>query len=364
MTHRFRPKFVLFFSLVLFVNCERDANFDLKPDDSYRSLLHTNYPDPDFYKNEAFNVVDQLSEPYTGEQPLFPFVPEQVTGLRDLENLENSANSNLQHCYDKNNRPQLCVPPFENAAYQKPIVATNTCGETNVTKFCTQTGSSGGQEDSKPCDYCYPGQHRAELMNDFHTNNNTMTWWQSETMREGVRYPDSVNITLDLGKAFDITYIRLRFHSPKPESFAIFKKTTQDFAWLPFQYYSGTCSSTYNVTELTEAPSEDETKALCTSEFSDISPLTGGNVIFRTLDGRPSAKDILKSVELRDFVTAINIRIQLTRQNTFGDEVFGDDDVLRSYWYAIDDLIVGGRFVTKRFFLVFFYVKNLWNFKV
>lgn len=342
MTRSFRPKFVLFLSLVLFVNCERNTLFDSKPDEGYLSLL-PNYPD--LYKGDNLNVIDQLNEPYTGEQPLFPYVPEQVTGLRDLENLEGGANSNLQHCYDKNNRPQLCVPPFENAAYQKPIVATNTCGETNVTKFCTQTGSSGGQEDSKPCDYCYPGQHRAELMNDVHTNNNTMTWWQSETMREGVRYPASVNITLDLGKAFDITYIRLRFHSPKPESFAIFKKTSQESDWLPFQYYSGTCSSTYNVSEVTEAPSEDETKALCTSEFSDISPLTGGNVIFRTLDGRPSAKDILKSVELRDFVTATNIRIQLTRQNTFGDEVFGDDDVLRSYWYAIDDLIVGGRLV-------------------
>lgn len=83
------------------------------------------------------------------------------------------------------------------------------------------------------------------------------------------------------GKAFDITYIRLRFHSPKPESFAIFKKTTQESDWTVFQYYSGTCQSTYNVSELTEAPSEDETRALCTSEFSDISPLTGGNVIFR-----------------------------------------------------------------------------------
>lgn len=65
--------------------------------------------------------------------------------------------------------------------------------------------------------------------------------------------------------------------------------------------------------------------------------------IIRTLDGRPSAKDVFKSPELRDFITATNIRIMLTRQNTFGDEVFGDDDVLKSYWYAIDDLIVGGR---------------------
>ena len=34
-----------------------------------------------------------------------------------------------------------------------------------------------------------------------------------------------------------------------------------------------------------------EDRALCTSEFSDISPLTGGNVAFSTLEGRPSEQE-------------------------------------------------------------------------
>jgi laminin, gamma 1 len=29
--------------------------------------------------------------------------------------------------------------------------------------------------------------------------------------------------------------------------------------------------------------------------------------------------------------------------NTFGDEIFGDNRVLRSYYYAISDFAVGGR---------------------
>lgn len=91
-----------------------------------------------------------------------------------------------------------------------------------------------------------------------------------------------------LGKAFDITYVRLKFHSPRPESFAIYKRTTEDGPWIPFQFYSSTCLSKYNVTESYSARN-DETRALCSSEFSDISPLTGGNVIFTTLEGRPSA---------------------------------------------------------------------------
>jgi len=49
------------------------------------------------------------------------------------------------------------------------------------------------------------------------------------------------------GKAFDITYIRLIFHSPRPESFSIWKKTTDTSDWEPYQYYSASCLSTFNV---------------------------------------------------------------------------------------------------------------------
>jgi hypothetical protein len=39
------------------------------------------------------------------------------------------------------------------------------------------------------------------------------------------------------GKAFDITYVRLWFYSPRPESFAIYKRTSEDGPWLPYQFY-------------------------------------------------------------------------------------------------------------------------------
>lgn len=46
---------------------------------------------------------------------------------------------------------------------------------------------------------------------------------------------------------------------------------------------------------------------------------------------------------LQSWVTATDIKITLDRLNTFGDEVFGDPQVLRSYFYAISDIAVGAR---------------------
>lgn len=92
------------------------------------------------------------------------------------------------------------------------------------------------------------------------------------------------------GKAFDITYVRLKFHTSRPESFAIYKRSRESGPWTPYQYYSGSCEKTYGkVNRGFIRTGEDEQQALCTDEFSDISPLTGGNVAFSTLEGRPSA---------------------------------------------------------------------------
>ncbi|KAH6946202.1 hypothetical protein HPB50_012140 [Hyalomma asiaticum] len=129
----------------------------------------------------------------------------------------------------------------------------------------------------------------------------------------------------------------------RPESFAIYKRTRPGSPWVPYQYYSSTCHDTYGLQPSSYATRDDETKALCTGEYSGLSPLSGGNVAFSTLEGRPSAFHFEQSKLLQEWVTATAIRIVLTRLNTFGDEIFGDKQVLRSYYYAIADLAVGGR---------------------
>ena len=102
------------------------------------------------------------------------------------------------------------------------------------------------------------------------------------------------------GKAYEITYVRLKFHTSRPESFAIYKRSRAGGPWEPYQYYSASCQKTYGRPEgLFLRPGEDERVAFCTSEFSDISPLSGGNVAFSTLEGRPSAYNFEESPVLQ-----------------------------------------------------------------
>jgi len=91
------------------------------------------------------------------------------------------------------------------------------------------------------------------------------------------------------GKSFEITYVRLKFHSSRPESFAIFKRASESGPWQPYQFYSASCQETYGLPVSSIITRQNEAQALCRDDFSDISPLTGGSVAFSTLEGRPSA---------------------------------------------------------------------------
>lgn len=46
-----------------------------------------------------------------------------------------------------------------------------------------------------------PDDHRSEFLTDLHDPKNP-TWWQSETIYEGIQFPTIVNLTLNLGKFY------------------------------------------------------------------------------------------------------------------------------------------------------------------
>lgn len=103
----------------------------------------------------------------------------------------------MDSCYDEEGTPSRCMPKFENVAFNRTVVASNVCGSPPE-EYCMQTGST---RSCHQCDAADPERsHNASLLTDFHRNEES-TWWQSQSMYFGIQHPNSVNITLHLGKS-------------------------------------------------------------------------------------------------------------------------------------------------------------------
>ncbi|XP_045144456.1 laminin subunit gamma-3 [Echinops telfairi] len=150
-----------------------------------------------------------------------------------------AAGAAMDACYDGAGRPQRCLPVFENVAFGRSARASHTCGHPPE-DFCPHVGASGTAAHCQRCDAGDPARHHnASYLTDFHSQEET-TWWQSPSMAFGVQHPTSVNITLQLGKAYEISYVRLKFHTSRPESFAIYKRSRAGGPWVPYDWVTST----------------------------------------------------------------------------------------------------------------------------
>lgn len=95
----------------------------------------------------------------------------------------------------------------------------------------------------------------------------------------------------------------LRFKSPRPDSFAIYKKTAPGSDWTPYQFFSTSCQTTYGKQDVSGRwliQTSEPNEAFCKSEYGDdIFPFSNGRIPFSTLEGRPGANDFDNSPVLQ-----------------------------------------------------------------
>ncbi|XP_016925354.2 netrin-A isoform X2 [Drosophila suzukii] len=210
-------------------------------------------------------------------------------------------------CYDKAREPQVCVPDFVNAAFDAPVVASSTCGSeaSGPERYCEF------QEHERSCHTCDQADplrsFPARSLTDLNNSNNVTCWRSAPVTGSG----DNVTLTLSLGKKFELTYVILQLcpHAPRPDSMVIYKSSDHGLTWQPFQYYSSQCRRVFGRPARQSAGRHNEHEPRCT----DITRPLASRIAFRTLEGRPSGRDLDSSPVLQDWVTATDIRVVFHR---------------------------------------------------
>ncbi|GIX93461.1 netrin-1 [Caerostris extrusa] len=208
-------------------------------------------------------------------------------------------------CYDDTGLPLRCIPDFVNAAFGRVVVASSS-EPTNPARYLTDLN-----------------------------NPSNVTCWTSDPAET------VVNLTLSLGKKYELTYISLQFCGPKPDSLAIYKSMNYGETWLPFQYYSSQCRRVFGKSPNVPLTRSNEQESLCADARIGIEPSTGGRVAFSTLEGRPSAYDFDNSPVLQDWVTATDIRVVLVRVHPWSMGTLSPNDTESNSVYSVSDLAIG-----------------------
>ena len=183
-------------------------------------------------------------------------------------------------------------------------------------------------------------------------SSNTDTWWQSVTWS---KYPEplEVNITISFDKSYELqSDLSIRFQSSRPRSMILEKSTDFGQTWSTLQYYNKFCKMHYDQGIASSVPSSGPDTVVCSQEYSNELPFSGGMVVFPVVEDRfrhflgkylshyQRLYEALNSTNLKSFLTFTNLRIRLMYPATDGKEYLQKRMDLLRYYYAISDIKV------------------------
>nr|XP_042897336.1 laminin subunit alpha-1 isoform X3 [Parasteatoda tepidariorum] len=245
-------------------------------------------------------------------------------------------------------------PSVNNLALNAIISANATCGESGPEVYCKLVEHVFMREPQ--CGVCDARsnntEHRHPIINAI---DGTNKWWKSPTLQNGKRF-EWVTITLDLKQMFQIAYIIVKAAiSPRPGNW-ILERSKDGLIYKPWQYYAindAECYEAFGIRPTMGKPryrSDDE--VICTSYYSKLNPLDGGEIHTSLVNGRPGAED--PSDTLREFTAARYVRLRLQKIRTLNADLMTmqsydpqkiDKSTTRRYFYSIKDISVGGQCV-------------------
>uniref|UniRef100_A0A8L8JDH0 Laminin subunit alpha-2 n=1 Tax=Heligmosomoides polygyrus TaxID=6339 RepID=A0A8L8JDH0_HELPZ len=236
-------------------------------------------------------------------------------------------------------------PSIFNLATNSLINATATCGYTRREEYCKlvehvllrKTFTSVRYLRCQRCSASSPDRVLSESSASFR-------WWQSPSLANGLKY-ERVNITLDLRQEYQVAYVIIKMgNAPRPGTWVL-EKSLDGIKYEPWQYYATSdaeCMRQFGIPATTGVPRftrDDEVH--CTSEYSKITPLEGGEIHTSLVNGRPGVEKpsdpsrTTHSRSSRERIASIDLAATVTLAEATAN--------IRRYFYSISDISIGGQ---------------------